>query len=118
MQFALDYAKLIFLDAEALAEGGIGEAYAVMIPHLKQHVAAPAEVREFNDPAVPHYRVGCRGIEYPIYSPELPDDKGQSWGRAAHALFTIINNQLTTSEHRLFSDKRRQRPRRNVPHTI
>ena len=45
MKFALDYDKLIFLDAEALAEGGIREAYTSILPHLKEYVAEPAEVR-------------------------------------------------------------------------
>ena len=59
MKFALDYDKLIFLDAEELAEGGIREAYTSILP--------------------------------------------QSLGRAAHALFKIINDQLTNSEYRLFA---------------
>jgi hypothetical protein len=90
MKFALDYDKLIFLDAEELAEGGIAEAYAAVLPHLKQYVAEPAEVREVADPSAPRYLVRCWGVDYPIYSPELPDEEGQSWGRAAHALFKIM----------------------------
>jgi len=69
---------------------------------VKQHVATPAEVREANDPSVPRYLVSCRGLDYPVYSPELTDDGGQSWGRAAYAFFKMINDQLTNSEYQLF----------------
>jgi hypothetical protein len=55
MKFALDYEKLIPLDAEALAEGGIREAYASILPHLIQYVAEPAEVQEIAEPS-------CRAI--------------------------------------------------------
>jgi len=103
MKFALDYDKLIFLDAEALAEGGIRKAYTSILPRLKQYVTEPAEVREVADPSAPRYLVNCQGVDYPIDSPELPNDQGQSWGRAAHALFKIINDQLTRSEYRLFA---------------
>jgi hypothetical protein len=103
MKLALDYDKLIFLDAEALAEGGIREAYTSILPNLKQYVAEPSEVREVADPSAPTYLVNCGGLDYPIYSPELPNDEGQSWGRAAHALFKIINDQLAVSEYRLFA---------------
>jgi hypothetical protein len=48
------------------------------------------------------YLVTCRGVDYPIYS-RAPDEEGQSWGRATHALFKIVNDQLTKSEYRLFA---------------
>jgi hypothetical protein len=102
MKFALDYEKLIPLDAEALAEGGIREAYASILPHLIQYVAEPAEVQEISEPSTSRYLVTCRGVDYPIYSP-VPDEEGQSWGRATHALFKIVNDQLTKSEYRLFA---------------
>jgi hypothetical protein len=103
MKFALDYDKLIFLDAEDLAECGVKDAYTSILPHLKQYAAEPAEVSEIVDPSTPSYLVKCRDVDYPIYSPELPNDEGQSEGRAAHALFKIINDQLAESEYRLFA---------------
>jgi hypothetical protein len=103
MPFALHCDDLILLDAEELAEGGIRAAYMSMLPRLKQYVAEPAEVREVADPSVPRYLVNCSNVDYPIYSPELPEDEGESWGRATHALFEIINDQLATSEYRLFA---------------
>jgi len=103
MASALDYDKLIFLDAEELAEGGIRDAYISILPHLKQYVADPAEVRETTEPSTPRYLVSCQAVDYLIYSPELPNDEGQSWGRATHALFKIINDQLANSESSLFA---------------
>jgi hypothetical protein len=41
--------------------------------------------------------------EYLIYSPEVPNDEGQSFGRAAYAFFKIVNDQLTKSEYRLYA---------------
>jgi hypothetical protein len=38
-----------------------------------------------------------------IYSPELPEGEGQSWGRATHALFAIVNNQLAKSEYGFYA---------------
>jgi hypothetical protein len=66
MPFALDYEKLIFLDAEELAEGGIRAAYTSVLPHLKQYVAEPAEVRETAEPSAPRYIVSCQAVDYLI----------------------------------------------------
>jgi len=88
MKFTLDHDKLIFLDAEALAEGGIRSACKSILPLLRQFVAEPAEVVESADPSAPYYLVKCRDVDYPIYSPELPDDEGRSRGgeRLTHSL--------------------------------
>tara|TARA_R110000868_G_scaffold376857_1_gene642080 strand:+ start:1356 stop:1688 length:333 start_codon:yes stop_codon:yes gene_type:complete len=42
----LDYDSLILLDAEALAEQGINEAYEQLLPQLKQFVEAPIKIEE------------------------------------------------------------------------
>ena len=47
--------------------------------------------------------VTCREQEYVIYSPALPYDAGQSWGRATHAFFKIVNDQMVKSEYRLYA---------------
>jgi hypothetical protein len=103
MKFKLDYNKMLLLDAEDLAEAGIKEAYQSILEVLGQYVLEPAEVQEMVDNDAPSYVVKCGGLEYVIYSPALPEDEGQSWGRAAHAFFKIINDQLTKSEYRLYA---------------
>lgn len=103
MKFKLDYNTMHFLDAEDLAEAGIKEAYQSMMPILGQYVSEPAEVQEVVDNDAPSYVVRCAGQEYVIYSPALPEVEGQSWGRAAHAFFQIVNDQLAKSEYRLYA---------------
>jgi len=90
----LDYNKLIILDAEDLAEAGIKGAYENIKPILKNYVTNPSEIIEKQDNNLPKYSVICSGVTYDIYSPTLPDSNGESWARATHAFFAIINNQL------------------------
>ncbi len=99
----LDYSKMHLLDSEDLAEGGILQAYDAVRETLSQYVAQPADIQEVVDDDEPSYTVKCRGQEYPIYSPELPNDEGESWGRATHAFFKIVNDQLEKSEYRLYA---------------
>ena len=101
--FQLAYDKMLFLDAEGLAEGGILRAYQSVQNVLTQYGVEPGQVEEFVDNNKPSYSVRCGDQEYLIYSPALPDDEGQSWGRAAHAFFKIINDQLSKSEYRLYA---------------
>jgi len=103
MAFKIDYEKLLLLDAEDLAEGGIRRAYEAIRHLLAAYLPIPAPIEEFLDNRVPRYSVKCRGREYLIYSPELPGEEGQSWGRAAHAFFSIVDDQLTNSEHKLYA---------------
>lgn len=91
---ALDYGQLIVLDAEDLAEQGILAAYERLLPRLRQFVPTPAAVEEVVDEGTGRYAVRCQGREYVVYAPELPGSEGQSWGRAAHALFALVNEQL------------------------
>jgi hypothetical protein len=103
-KFVLDYEKMIFLDAENLAEAGIKRAYArKIVPRLGEYVSEIAEVQEIIDNSAPSYSVTCGGLEYAIYAPGLPDQEGQSWGRATHALFELVNAQLVKSEYRLYA---------------
>lgn len=103
MTFRLDYDKMLLLDAEDLAEGGMKQAYESILAVLRQHVPEPAQVQEVIDHNAPSYIVACGDKEYVIYSPDLSDDQGQSWGRAAYAFFSIINDQLTKSEYRFYA---------------
>ncbi len=99
----LDYNKMLLLDSEDLAEGGILRAYQPVREILSQYVVQPAEIQEVVDDDKPSYTVKCLGQEYPIYSPALPDDEGQSWGRATYAFFKIVNDQMEKSEYRLYA---------------
>lgn len=92
--YPLDYDQMVILDAEDMAETGIKEAYEKVKPLLKTYIAKPDELTEKFDSDLPSYSVSCSGITYEIYSPSLPETGNQSWGRATHALFTIVNNQL------------------------
>ena len=103
MDFALDYEKLIHLDAEELAERGLRRAYVSILPQLRHHVPEPADVSEIIEPSAQTYFVKSQGVEYLIYSPKSPCDEGQIWGRATQALFKIVNDQLAESEYRLFA---------------
>jgi hypothetical protein len=103
MMFTLDYDKMLLLDAEDLAEGGILRVYQSIREILSQYIAEPAQIQEVVDDDKPSYIVRCDEQEYVIYSTALPDDEGQSWGRAAHAFFKIVNDQLAQSERRLYA---------------
>jgi hypothetical protein len=94
---------MLVLDAEDLAEAGIKKAYESALPVLRQYISEPSQVQELVDNDTPSYLVRCAGQEYLIYSPTLPDDEAQLWGRAAYAFFKIINNQLAKSEYRLYA---------------
>lgn len=102
MLFELDYNNLVHLDAEDLAELGIAQAYQAVLRILSEHLPQPAKVQEVIDDA-PSYVVKCADLEYVIFSPTLANDDGQSWGRAAHAFFKIINDQLSKSDYRLYA---------------
>lgn len=99
----LDHDKLVLLDAENLAEGGIKEAYETLLPHLSAYVETPAPVEESLDDDMPRYSVKFADREFVIYSPELDDAEGHSWARATYAFFTIVNSQLASSDHRFFA---------------
>ncbi len=99
----MNYENLIHLDAEDLAEGGIRRAYTTLEASLRQLGVTPDEIEEFLDDSEPSYRVRHRGVDYPIYGGGLPDDMGESWGRAAHALFTIVNTQLGARDVKFYA---------------
>jgi hypothetical protein len=103
MGFSLDYEQLIHLDAEALAEAGLREAYERLLPQLRKYVPRPASVEEVIETDTPSYSVRCGAQEYVIYGPDLDEKSGNSWGRATFALFRIINDQLVGSDHCFFA---------------
>jgi hypothetical protein len=103
LRYELDYDQMILLDAEALAEGGIGEAYQSLLPKLRRFVSQPVEIEEVIEDNASRYAVRYRDREYNIYSPGFEDREGQSWGRATHALFSIVNDELVNSEHLFYA---------------
>src|SRR6516162_2176329 len=103
MSDTLDYDQLILLDAEDLAEAGIGEAYESLLPELQKYVPQPAQVEELIDNDAGRYAIKSGTMEFVIYARELHDEGGESWGRATVAFFTIINDQLTNSQYRFYA---------------
>ncbi|KQW04638.1 hypothetical protein ASE08_12595 [Rhizobacter sp. Root16D2] len=99
----LDYEQMILLDAENLAEAGIGQAYETILPGLARLVSNPAQLEEHADGDTGRYAIKALGTEYLIYAPELDDSEGRSWGRATWALFSIVNSQLENSSVRLYA---------------
>jgi len=101
MAIELDYDALIPLDAESLAEAGIGEAYAALAPRLGRYVARlPAPLEERIDGNLASYSVVCLGTEYPIYGGNAGPG---AWGNATVAFFDLVNRQLADTAHRLFA---------------
>ena len=99
----INYDDLIILDAENLAEQGINEAYEELIEILRIYVKIPEGLTENLDNNLPSYSVTSRTHTYAIYGGELPDDEGQSWGRATYALFSIVNEQLKNTKMKLYA---------------
>jgi hypothetical protein len=103
VESGLDDDQLVFLDAETLAEGGIAEAYESLRPKLLHYQPQPAAITENKDRYGDHYAVRFREREFRIHGPEIDNSEGQGWGRASHAFFTIINEQLAGSEYRFYA---------------
>ena len=105
--FTLDYDQSIHLDAEDLAEGGIGEAYRTrVLPRLRQYVTLGGPIENVIDQLSgdhSRYVVRAGDREHVVYSSEIDTSAGESWGRAAVALFTIVNDQLEGSTHRFYA---------------
>ncbi len=103
MAFVLDYDRLIRLDAEALAETGIGKAYRKLLPELRKYVPRPARVEESIDNDAPRYSVKCGAREFVIQGPEQDDADYSSWGRATYVFFAIVNGQLAGTRYRFYA---------------
>jgi hypothetical protein len=99
----LDYDTMIHLDAENLAEAGIGAAYRELLPELGKHVSNTAEVLEVINNDLPSYSVRCNGSEFVVYSGGIEIGEASSWIRATFAFFSIVNAQLVDSEIRLYA---------------
>lgn len=99
----IDYENAVLLDAEDLAEQGIAEAYRRILPKLEAFVSAAAQVEEIIDDELPSYSIRFGGVEHLVYSANEPDTERESWGRATHLLFHIVNEQLADSPVRFFA---------------
>ncbi len=97
MEFKLDYSKMVILDAEELAEGGIQAAYKDLLPELLKYVKEADEITQVLDDKAPSYSVHHREHEYVIYGPANEDE---SWDKATYALFSIVNTQLAGGPNR------------------
>ena len=67
MAFELNYDNFIALDAEALAEAGIAQAYEELSSSLRKYIPKPAKIQEKVDSDSPSYSVSCLGRDYFIY---------------------------------------------------
>lgn len=103
MTSTLNYNDMLLLDAEDLAEGGIRAAYDELLPTLRRYVPTPDDIEEALDATAMDYRVRHRNREYVVYSEDLPNEEGQSWGRATSALFTIVNSQLEGTGYQFYA---------------
>jgi hypothetical protein len=100
MEFKLDYSKMVILDAEELAEGGIKAAYKDLLTELLKYVKEADEITEVLDDKAPSYSVYHRDHEYVIYGPGNEDE---SWDNATFSLFSIVNTQLGGSPYRFYA---------------
>lgn len=103
MIYDWDFDGLISLDAENLAETGIGKAYEKLLPKLRAYVPNPAKIEEFIDNDAGTYSVRCGEKTYLIYDDKPEEELGRSWGLATVAFFAIINDQLAESTHRFYA---------------
>ena len=74
----LDYSHAIHLDAEALAEQGMAQAYLRLQPALKAHVAVPLILIEESDANRGVYSVNTGGRTQRIYPSPLGGDEHES----------------------------------------
>src|SRR5262245_55214796 len=73
MSFVLSYDDAIQLDAEALAEAGIAEAYERVLSRLRRFTNRPLSVIEERDDAEPSYAVRCGSKRFVIFAPQIEE---------------------------------------------
>jgi hypothetical protein len=93
--------RLMILDAEDLAEGGIATAYARVCGRLRAFVPQPLAIEEHNDVDGPAYAVTAGGLRYEIAKDGTREDL--AWGAATFALFDIVNRQLQEQDVRFYA---------------
>ena len=91
----LDYSGAIHLDAEDLAEQGLAEGYARVLPTLKNYVASPIILKEEVDSERGIYTVLVGTHAQRIFPSPLGGGEDESWGVATATLFNTVNRQLS-----------------------
>ncbi len=97
----LDYEKMIHLDAETLAEGGLASAYEKLLPEIRKFVSNPISVVEEFTAADGNIKARAGGQVYTIWSKS--GDRGEGWLNAPIALFDIVNRNLENTNVRLYA---------------
>jgi hypothetical protein len=100
----IDYSLALPLDAEALAEEGILDAYCGIVPLLADlGIRARPATSDF-DSSDGSYSIDFDGRKYEIVQGCPPDDRGSQaddWGMATYVPFDIVNRQLAATDVRL-----------------
>ncbi|WP_448954896.1 hypothetical protein [Labrys neptuniae] len=99
----LNYDEAIHLDAEDLAETGLGEAYDIIRPQLQHYVKEPASIQELIDSETGRYSVLFSENEYVIFSNHQHENIHESWGNATYIFLKIINDQLLKSDYKFYA---------------
>jgi hypothetical protein len=99
--FDIDFEQLFPLDAEALAEEGIAEAYAELEPCLISLGIEPEAILEVKDQDAAYYDIEHRGVRYRVFDSKLSEY--ESWDRATEVLFHIVNLQLEGAAKKLYA---------------
>ena len=99
----IDYEKVELLDAEDLAELGIGQAYLGLSQKLRDFGVDPEAIEEVIDVDGGCYSVRCGEKLYEICGGKDEEWEKDSWGRASYVLFNIVNSQLMNSEVKFYA---------------
>jgi hypothetical protein len=91
MPSKLNYDDLIHLDAEDLAQMGIGASYERPLLKLQSVYPTAGGNRRDGDNDAPRYSVRFATKKFVVYKPR--DDDRSTWGKAT-AFFAIVNEEL------------------------
>ncbi len=98
---AIDYDAAIPLDAENLAEGGVGGAYARLAGHMRELGVEPDSIEEEDDGE--RYVERALGREYVVHDEASDDPDAEPWGMGTFAPFDAVNRQLAGGTHLLYA---------------
>lgn len=101
----LDYDRVVHLDAEALTEFGMKDAYEELIPLFADRGVKLAPLKETISDDQKTYSIAVNDKQYSIYSPENFDllSIDALWGRSAAGFFKAINDQLGSKPIRFYA---------------
>jgi len=98
---SFDYEKLIPLDAESLCESGIESAYDSIMPTLTK-IIEPREVKRV-ETANDDYIIKFNEQVFPVYIYASDMNVEGCWENATKIFFHIVNEQLKSSEQKLYA---------------